>query len=229
MSGFQGIEGWVTAKCDKFGTTGKSIRFSGIVSSPGMKNILLYSSSDLRYTSGHPVPPEGRIMIVTTRWRGWRWTLRRQVLAPDENAAAYGEVVWSWRRDPGVKPRGKSHAVTVAKQAAHRGEHEISRNTIARGKSGCLGCTCQTRVRSFYHCTRQCGRSRRPAFPAPSSQEEGQRDCKTRTTHAAGTRVVVPDVAANIAVVPAKAGTHSPRRKLFQTRWSSALPQQQPV
>jgi hypothetical protein len=21
----------------------------------------------------------------------------------DENAAAYGEVVWSWRRDPGVK------------------------------------------------------------------------------------------------------------------------------
>jgi len=22
---------------------------------------------------------------------------------PDENAAAYGEVVWSWRRDPGVK------------------------------------------------------------------------------------------------------------------------------
>jgi len=24
--------------------------------------------------------------------------------APDENAAAYGEVVWSWRRDPGVYP-----------------------------------------------------------------------------------------------------------------------------
>jgi len=23
----------------------------------------------------------------------------------DENAAAYGEVVWFWRRDPGVYPR----------------------------------------------------------------------------------------------------------------------------
>jgi len=23
---------------------------------------------------------------------------------PDETSAAYGEVVWSWRRDPGVYP-----------------------------------------------------------------------------------------------------------------------------
>ena len=43
-------------------------------------------------------------MIVTTRWRGWRWTLRRQCGASrtDETPAAYGEVVWSWRRDPGA-------------------------------------------------------------------------------------------------------------------------------
>ena len=26
--------------------------------------------------------------------------------APDENAEAYGEVVWSWRRDAGAKLRG---------------------------------------------------------------------------------------------------------------------------
>src|SRR5262245_45848902 len=26
-------------------------------------------------------------------------------LSPDENAAAYGEDVWSWRRNPGVYPR----------------------------------------------------------------------------------------------------------------------------
>jgi len=33
--------------------------------------------------------------------------LRRQVResVPDEIAAAYGEVVWSWRRDRGVYPR----------------------------------------------------------------------------------------------------------------------------
>ena len=50
------------------------------------------------------MPPEGRIAIVTTRWRGLRWTLRRQrdASCADENAAAYGEIVWSWRRDPGA-------------------------------------------------------------------------------------------------------------------------------
>jgi len=43
--------------------------------------------------------------IVTQRGAGCDGRLLRQVLAPDENAAAYGEVVWSWRRDPGVYPR----------------------------------------------------------------------------------------------------------------------------
>src|ERR1700752_1590965 len=48
---------------------------------------------------------------------------------------------------------------TVTIKAAHRGEHEVSRQTIAWGKPGCPGCTCQTRVRSFTtHCTRCCGR-----------------------------------------------------------------------
>jgi len=28
----------------------------------------------------------------------------RRVRSPDEIAAAYGEVVWSWRRDRGVYP-----------------------------------------------------------------------------------------------------------------------------
>jgi hypothetical protein len=53
---------------------------------------------------------------------------------PGETFTADDEVVWSWRRDPGVKPCGKSHMATVAKQAAHRGEHERNRKTIARGK-----------------------------------------------------------------------------------------------
>ena len=47
------------------------------------------------------------VALVTIRWAGMRWTLWRQAGSrrPDENAAAYGEVVWSWRRDPGVYPR----------------------------------------------------------------------------------------------------------------------------
>ena len=36
---------------------------------------------------------------------------------------------------------------TGAKEAVPRGEHEVSRQTIARGRPGCPGCTCQTRVR----------------------------------------------------------------------------------
>ena len=44
-------------------------------------------------------------MIVTTR--GARDAVDALAsgafLAPDENAKAYGEVVWSWRRDAGVK------------------------------------------------------------------------------------------------------------------------------
>ena len=60
----------------------------------------------------------------------------------DDGKAAYGEVVWSWRRDRGVYPAGCSGLTTVTINAAHRGEHEVNRKTIARGKPGCLGCTC---------------------------------------------------------------------------------------
>src|SRR5262245_37129764 len=54
--------------------------------------------------------------------RGMRWTLWRQagVSALDENAAAYGEIVWSWRRDRGVDPsRPVAGAATVTTNAAH--------------------------------------------------------------------------------------------------------------
>src|ERR1043166_1721968 len=66
----------------------------------------------------------------------------------DENAAAYGEVVWSWRRDPGVKLAERS-ASDGGKRGRSPGRARISRRTIARGKPGCPGCTCQTRVHSF--------------------------------------------------------------------------------
>ena len=69
-----------------------------------------------------------------------RWTLWRQarVIAPDENAKAYGEVVWSWRRDAGAKLAGSVPPATVANKPAHRGEHEVSRKAIAQGMSDCL-------------------------------------------------------------------------------------------
>jgi hypothetical protein len=44
-------------------------------------------------------------------------------LSPGETPAADGEVVWSWRRDRGVKLADDIPTATVARNAAHRGEH----------------------------------------------------------------------------------------------------------
>jgi hypothetical protein len=72
-------------------------------------------------TSG---PPEGRFAIVTERRaRDAMDAVASGDFSPDENAAADGEVVWSWRRDPGVKLARSIVLTTVAKEAAHRGEH----------------------------------------------------------------------------------------------------------
>src|SRR5215813_3448611 len=62
---------------------------------------------------------------------------------------AYGEVVWSWRRDPGVYPARLCGLGNGDNKGRSPGRARISRQTIARGKPGCLGCTCQTRVRSL--------------------------------------------------------------------------------
>src|SRR5690348_18362998 len=75
--------------------------------------------------------------------------VRRASRSADENAAAYGEIVWSWRRDPGATPAGAIPPATGARKAASPGRARISRQTIARGRPGCLGCTCLIRVRSL--------------------------------------------------------------------------------
>ena len=54
--------------------------------------------------------------------------------SPDENAKTYGEVVWSWRRDAGVKFARSFSRMTVTTRPLHRGENEVSRKAIARGK-----------------------------------------------------------------------------------------------
>jgi hypothetical protein len=62
--------------------------------------------------------------------------------------------------------------MTVTIKPDHRGEHEISRKTIARGMPGVSGVTVVTNARVYYHYTRGCGRIGRPAFPAPSVEGE---------------------------------------------------------
>src|SRR5712671_5632386 len=68
--------------------------------------------------------------------------------------------------------------MTVAKEPGHRGEHDISRKTIACGNAGRSGVLVVTRVRSTdTKCTRDRGCSGHPAFPTPS---RGRDSCMTR-------------------------------------------------
>src|SRR4029453_14661806 len=96
----------------------------------------------------------------------------------DDWTKAYGEVVWSWRRDAGAKL-----AISLAgdgdNKPAHRGEHDISRKAIAQGMSECFRspvCSCAPNAQFFG--TRDRGCSVHPAFPAPSISKEGQRTSK---------------------------------------------------
>jgi hypothetical protein len=72
----------------------------------------------------------------------------------------------SWRQCSRIAP------VTVTRKPDRREERGISRKTIARGMPGVSGATCGDYLCAFYLCTQGCGRTLRPAFPAPS---DGQR------------------------------------------------------
>src|SRR4030081_525031 len=59
--------------------------------------------------------------------------------------------------------------MTVTRRIRRRGEHEISRKTIACGNAGCSGeLVVTTLVCVTTLCARGCGCSGHPAFPTPS-------------------------------------------------------------
>src|SRR3954467_14494675 len=83
---------------------------------------------------------------------------------------------------------------TVTINAAHRGEHEVSRKAIARGKPGCLGCTCSPCPCASAHGMPVCSGARdlraqsAPGFPCALSSREGQRIAKLGPKQVAGTK-----------------------------------------
>ena len=81
-------------------------------------------------------------------WGGMRWTpLARRRCA----AVADGQVVWSWSPDAGIKSVDDCHGRRRLSSPALRREHEVSRNTIARGMPDCFGVpVVTTRVLSTY-------------------------------------------------------------------------------
>src|SRR5690348_8285227 len=106
--------------------------------------------------------------------------VRRASRSADENAAAYGEIVWSWRRDPGATLAANMPLTTGARKAASPGRARISRQTIARGRPGCLGCTCLIRVRSFYPLHTVLRAQSAPGLPCALFLERERRDCKAQ-------------------------------------------------
>jgi hypothetical protein len=150
----------------------------------GPKSKIFRFTGILIYVIHLAVPRPLRDVSRSSRYVGhrMRWTLRRQVIS------ITGRKRCSVRRSRVVlAPRpwryagGNFPPATGARKAASPGRARISRNTIARGKPGCLGCTCQNRVHSFSSfSTRRCGRSQRPAFPAPSVRKRGNGIGKTR-------------------------------------------------
>ena len=107
-------------------------------------------------------------------WAGVRWQHRRDIGSRTAKSCGPGAATVASIRS------ACAGLATVTTNAAHRGEHEGNRKTIARGRPGCPGCTCGlTRVRSrLLRCTRDCGRSRRPVFPAPSDRRGSNETAK---------------------------------------------------
>ena len=97
----------------------------------------------------------------------------------DEAFTAYGEMVWFWRRDPGATllVRPGSHG---GKKGRSPGRSPISRKAIARGRPGCLGCTCQTLCISTTHAHTVLRAQSAPGLPCASPEGEEQRIGKTR-------------------------------------------------
>src|SRR5882757_10723488 len=120
--------------------------------------------------SARPARQEGRCATS----RNARWDAVDAEVTETKVAQADGEVVGFRRRDAGVKSCGTTRKAMVARKPVHQGEHEVSRKTIAQGRPGCLRRTCML-VCAFVCaiCTRDRGCGVHPAFPAPSSLEEG--------------------------------------------------------
>jgi hypothetical protein len=124
------------------------------------------------------------IRAIPCRLRGVSWSSRHVGAGGDgplrrqceqscrRNATAAGEIVWSWRRDPGVYPVRLCGPGNGDNKGRSPGRARISRQTIARGSRDVSAVPVNPCAFSTTHCTRQfAGRSRRPGFPAPSDEE----------------------------------------------------------
>jgi hypothetical protein len=178
-------------------------RFAENLSSPGIKNISLFRipKSVAYLLPSHPA--KGRIAIVTRRVVGCNGRRRadgegrlfcvrrsRVVLAPRP-----------WRLSCGRYPADNGD-----NKRRSPGRARISRQTIARGESGCLGCTCQTRVRSYYPLHTVLRAQSAPGFPCALSSERDNGLEQPGQKRAAGMRRLV-------TVIPGRCAASNPESR----------------
>ena len=131
-----------------------------------------FGKTEIVYSPYRPAPTRGALRGRHGRWerdavdaavsqdeRYWCGRRRRVVLMPRR-----------WHQGRGVIPR-----TTGAKEPGPRGEHDISRKTIAQGMPADCGVPVVANACAFYTCTRGRGCTAHPAFPAPSVLIEGKR------------------------------------------------------
>ncbi len=107
---------------------------------------------------------------------------------------------------------------TVTTKPGHRGEHEVSRKTIAQGRPGLFRCTCGDYARVLYlFRTRGRGCIGHPAFPAPSILREAKRFLEKLARNARRDREAVFDVIArsDLSAVVQRAKSEATKQSSF--------------
>src|SRR5216110_2145160 len=140
------------------------------MSSPEMKNILLHNSGNQNYNCTRLAPTRGAYHDRHDTWGagcGGRFCSGAQARTNERKRTAKS-------CGPGAATLASSLRsdlqVTVEKEPAHRGEHEVSRKTIAQGMSECFRCpvcSCAPKCTFLAHETAGAARTRhslRPLF-----------------------------------------------------------------
>src|SRR5436190_24251000 len=162
------------------------------MSSPRSKNILLHNSGNQNYNCTRLAPTRGAYHDRHDTWGagcGGRFGVRRErsrrTKTPGRTAKSCGPgaATLALSRWESVLP------ATVAKEPAHRGEHEVSRKAIAQGMSECFRCpvcSCAPKCTFLAHETAGAARTRHSLRPL--LRRGANEFAKARANHAAGTR-----------------------------------------
>src|SRR5437764_1221076 len=147
------------------------------MSSPKIKNISLHNSGNQNYNSTRLAPTRGAYHDRHDTWGagcGGRFCSGAQARTNERKRTAKS-------CGPGAATLASSLRsdlqVTVAKEPAHRGEHEVSRKTIAQGMSECFRCpvcSCAPKCTSLAHETAGAAPTRHSLRPL---LDEAQRSC----------------------------------------------------